>query len=98
MSRTNISNLKAHLTEYLRQVRAGEEVVVLDRDRAIARIVAWTEGARPVLTVTPARVPFVGLRALYQKPVRQKPVRSGHAPWPKVDSLRLLLADRRTRR
>lgn len=38
MEMTNISNLKNRLSEYLRKVREGETVVILDRDRPIARI------------------------------------------------------------
>lgn len=38
METTNISNLKNRLSEYLRKVRAGETVIILDRDRPIARI------------------------------------------------------------
>lgn len=33
-----MSNLKNRLSEYLRKVRAGETVIVLDRNRPIARI------------------------------------------------------------
>lgn len=44
MSRTvSVSELKAHLSRYLRLVRAGEVVLVRDRDRIVARI----EGAGP---------------------------------------------------
>lgn len=32
------AELKAHLSKYLRQVRKGQRVVVLDRDRPIAEI------------------------------------------------------------
>ena len=38
MERTNISNLKNRLSAYLKKVRAGETVLVLDRNRPIARI------------------------------------------------------------
>ena len=38
METTNISNLKNRLSSYLRKVRAGETVLVLDRDQPIARI------------------------------------------------------------
>ena len=36
---TNIANLRNRLTHYLREVRAGEEIVVRDRQRPIAKIV-----------------------------------------------------------
>jgi antitoxin (DNA-binding transcriptional repressor) of toxin-antitoxin stability system len=38
MERTTIAILKNRLSAYLRKVRAGETVLVLDRDRPIARI------------------------------------------------------------
>jgi antitoxin (DNA-binding transcriptional repressor) of toxin-antitoxin stability system len=38
MKRAMISDLKNRLSYYLRFVRKGESVLVLDRDRAIARI------------------------------------------------------------
>jgi antitoxin (DNA-binding transcriptional repressor) of toxin-antitoxin stability system len=36
--RANIADLKNNLSRYLQKVRAGETVIVLDRDRPIARI------------------------------------------------------------
>lgn len=38
-SRVSIGRLKARLSEYLRQARAGEGVVVTDRGRPVARLV-----------------------------------------------------------
>jgi len=40
-----ISQLRDHLSRYLDRVRAGGEVIVLDRERPIARIVPIAEGA-----------------------------------------------------
>lgn len=37
--RVGVAELKARLSEYLRRVRRGETVTVLDRDTEIARIV-----------------------------------------------------------
>ena len=42
MRSTNIADLRNHLTRYLQEVRAGEEIVVRDRQRPIARIVPFT--------------------------------------------------------
>jgi prevent-host-death family protein len=39
---TNIADLRNRLTHYLREVRAGEEIIVRDRKRPIARIVPFT--------------------------------------------------------
>ena len=38
MKRVPISDLKARLSEYLAGVRAGEEIIVTDRGRPVARI------------------------------------------------------------
>ncbi|MBI2204684.1 MAG: type II toxin-antitoxin system prevent-host-death family antitoxin [Candidatus Rokubacteria bacterium] len=39
MKTATVSKLKAGLSEYLRQVKAGEEVLVTERGRTIARLV-----------------------------------------------------------
>lgn len=39
MVRVTISQAKAQLSRYLRSVERGEEVVILDRDRPVARLV-----------------------------------------------------------
>lgn len=35
----SVSKLKAHLSAYLEQVKAGEEIVVTDRGKPVARVV-----------------------------------------------------------
>ncbi len=45
METTNISKLKDNLSAYLKKVQAGETVVVLDRNRPIARIEPIEEAA-----------------------------------------------------
>ncbi len=39
MKAVKVGNLKANLSAHLRYVRGGEEIIVCDRDRPIARIV-----------------------------------------------------------
>jgi prevent-host-death family protein len=39
-----VAQLKAKLSEYLRQVRRGRTVVVLDRDRPVARLAPYEAG------------------------------------------------------
>jgi prevent-host-death family protein len=39
---TNIAQLRDRLTHYLREVRAGEDVIIRDRQRPIAKIVPLT--------------------------------------------------------
>ena len=54
MDAVRIADLKAHLSEHLRAVRRGRTLTILDRDRAIARIVPYDAERRP-LTVRPPR-------------------------------------------
>ncbi len=42
MRSANIAELRNRLTQYLREVRAGEEIIVRDRHRPIAKIVPLT--------------------------------------------------------
>jgi prevent-host-death family protein len=42
MRSTNIADLRNKLTQYLREVRAGEEIVVRDRQRPIAKIIPFS--------------------------------------------------------
>lgn len=41
----NIATLKNNLSRYLKSVQAGEEVIVLDRDRPVARLVPFRNEA-----------------------------------------------------
>ena len=49
MKQVRIADLKARLSEYLRAVRRGETIAVLDRDTPVAQIVPIRE--RPALRV-----------------------------------------------
>ena len=44
METASVSRLKAHLSHYLGVIKGGEEVVVTDRGRAIAKIVPVVHG------------------------------------------------------
>lgn len=39
IKKANISKIKAELSKYLRYVRAGEEVLILDREQVVAKMV-----------------------------------------------------------
>lgn len=45
MRQASISDLKARLSYYLREVRRGGEIQVLDRGNPVARLVPLSEGA-----------------------------------------------------
>jgi prevent-host-death family protein len=49
MKQVRIAELKARLSEYLRAVRRGETIAVLDRDTPVAQIVPVRE--RPALRI-----------------------------------------------
>ena len=46
MPEVRIAQLKSRLSEYLRAVRQGERVVVMDRDTPIAQIVPFNDRSR----------------------------------------------------
>jgi prevent-host-death family protein len=55
MKRVHIAELRVRLSEYLRYVREGHEVTVMDRDSPVARIAPVDAAA-----VLPARQPVAG--------------------------------------
>jgi prevent-host-death family protein len=48
METTSISQLKASLSHYLKTVRAGEEVLITDRGRAVAKIIPLEKDEREI--------------------------------------------------
>ena len=64
MKLVRIAELKSHLSEYLRAVRGGQTVGVLDRETPIAQIIPFRERAAlrirkpPPGTPPPNRVPL----------------------------------------
>jgi prevent-host-death family protein len=60
MKQVKIAELKDHLSEHLRAVESGDEVVVMDRLRPIARIVPAT--ATPGVKLIRARGDFAKVR------------------------------------
>lgn len=61
MRRVGIAELKDHLSQHLRAVEAGDEVVVTDHDRPIARIVPVTTLAPSVKLIDPTG-DFIAIR------------------------------------
>lgn len=62
MKKAGVAQLKARLSAYLRAVQRGEEVVVTDRDVAVARLVPYAEPRPQPLPYRPA------LRKLHGRP------------------------------
>jgi prevent-host-death family protein len=54
MEGVKVAELKARLSEYLRRVRRGHPVTVLDRDTPIARIVPYDRDAAALTIRRPA--------------------------------------------
>lgn len=65
--RVSIGTLKARLSEYLRRVRAGEDVIVTDRGRPVARLVGL-EGT-PALESRVAELVGAGLARRPREPL-----------------------------
>jgi prevent-host-death family protein len=63
MTKVRIAELKARLSEYLRRVRRGHTITVLDRETPVARVVPYAEHEQ--LTV---REPL-GRRRLHEIPL-----------------------------
>jgi antitoxin (DNA-binding transcriptional repressor) of toxin-antitoxin stability system len=55
METVRIADLKARLSAHLRAARHGRTLTVLDRDRAIARIVPYDAERRPLTVRSPRR-------------------------------------------
>lgn len=59
--KVKIGDLKAHLSAHLRRVRKGGEIIVLDRDTPVARIVPFEEKReKPPLTFSNIPDPALG--------------------------------------
>lgn len=86
MKSVRIAELKARLSEYIRAVRRGETIAVLDRETPVAHLVPVRD--RPALRI---RKPAPGTPALNRVRI-PKPVKL------KVDIVQLLLEERQAPR
>jgi len=86
MKQVGIAELKSRLSEYLRSVRGGEVIAVLDRQTPVARIVPIPE--RNSLRI---RKPAPGTPPLNQVPLPEMPSTG-------ADIVALLLEERQTTR
>lgn len=86
MKQVGIAELKARLSEYLRAVRGGESIAVLDRDTPIAQLVPVRE--RTALRV---RKPARGAPPLNRVPVAKRAKLD-------VDVVQVLLEERQNQR
>jgi prevent-host-death family protein len=76
MNAVKIAELRDRLSEHLRAVERGAEVVVTDRGRPIARIVPFSSG-QPSATIDAAKVPFSTIRSRKRPRPARWTVKSG---------------------
>jgi len=69
MRTVNIAELKAHLSDHIRRVRAGEEVLVCDRNQPVARLVPC-----PVQAQSEREKQLIA-RGILTPPRKKKPLR-----------------------
>jgi len=86
MKAVKIADLKSHLSQHLRDVRAGNAVTVLDRETPVARLVPLDSGDDVVIT-KPAK-----------GAARLADIKLPPPTKIKTDVVRLLIEDRRKRR
>jgi prevent-host-death family protein len=87
MKTVRIADLKAHLSEHLREVRSGQALTVLDRDTPVARLVPYLPQAE-LLTIRRAAANSPGLHDVPLPP-----------PLPgRIDIVALLLEERQSER
>jgi prevent-host-death family protein len=87
MKQVRIAELKARLSEYLRAVRRGERIAVLDRETPVAQIVPVPRGG----TALQVRKPAPGTPPPNRVPL-PKPLKLN------IDVVQLLLEERQPRR
>ncbi len=69
MTTVKIAELKDRLSEHLRAVEQGAEVIVTDRNRPIARIVPIV-ATSPLVKISPSKIPFSSIRSAKHKPAK----------------------------
>lgn len=69
MKQVRIAQLKSHLSEYLRAVRGGQTIAVLDRETPVAHIVPIRERAALKIRIPPRGTPAPNRVAL-PKPLK----------------------------
>ena len=92
MEKATISQLKNRLSAYLRKVKAGESVLILERDQPVARIepIAAHEADEPLLV----RLERAGIVRPGKRPLSRERLRK-QAPKPEKSVVEALIEDRR---
>ncbi|MBF0492423.1 MAG: type II toxin-antitoxin system Phd/YefM family antitoxin [Deltaproteobacteria bacterium] len=56
MKKVKIGELKTHLSAHLKKVKIGEEIIVLDRDEPIAKLIPFNKNDDNRLIVIPPKI------------------------------------------
>lgn len=89
MKKASISILKAHLSRYVDAVKSGEEIIVTERGRPVARLCGLGQAH-----ASAARVDLMVREGRMRRPVAPPPEGSDAPADPDGRSLRLLLEER----
>jgi prevent-host-death family protein len=87
MTSVNIARLKAQLSRYVRAARGGQEIVITDHERPVAKLVPLAESAPFKLDIRSAAADPAALAKLRFRSKRHD-----------VDSLAFLLEERNSKR
>ena len=92
MQRATVSELKSRLSAYLKKVRAGETVLILDRNQPVAKIEPATAGDDPR-----GRLAVLAREGLIKPAEKRVPMRmlKSRPPAPSKSVLEALLKERR---
>jgi prevent-host-death family protein len=92
MEKATISELKNRLSAYLKKVRAGHTILILDRDQPVARLERVGSAERTDDRLT--RLERAGLLRRATRPVNVKALRSQPAPRATHSILQALIEER----
>lgn len=92
MEKATISEIKSRLSAYLKKVKAGQAILILDRDQPVARLERVEADAHPEDRLT--RLERAGLLRRATHPVSAEALR-GPAPRASRSVLEALLEERR---
>ncbi len=71
MRRVNVSETRENLAELLTAVEAGEEIIIMRRDRPVAKLVALTKPTSPFLDRSRLRSEIPPMRTTAAQTIRE---------------------------
>lgn len=67
INQVNIAKLKIYLGRYLKKVKKGEEVIVLDHQHPVAKLIPYQESKKPQVEIIPAKEDFRKIEEYWSK-------------------------------